>query len=185
MQNNDKAGKIKSGSIERHASDMSGSVSRHVDYTPLDCVQYLEAKLILKPDPFTSVQSFRDFGKIVRRTAKQCGVDFIKDKKTSLRPEIREIIFLDTPDFALYGNAFILRRRVSYVDGFPSATPRWCSNYVTRISRRPPPLTCGLKMIEGKYRLKFKAETLPLKNRAGGRRLLYSHNCEFGLKSNS
>jgi len=25
-------------------------------------VQYLEAKLILKPDRFTSVQSFRDFG---------------------------------------------------------------------------------------------------------------------------
>ena len=123
MENDDKAAKIKSGKIERHASDMSGPVSSYVDNTPLDRVQYLEAKLILKPDPFTSVQSFRDFGKIVRRTAKQCGVNFIKDKKTSLRPEIREIIFLDTPDFALYSNAFILRRRTSYVDGFPVGDP--------------------------------------------------------------
>jgi hypothetical protein len=42
---------------------------------PLDKVTYLEAKLILKPDPFTSVQSFRDFGKIVKQTAKKLGVD--------------------------------------------------------------------------------------------------------------
>jgi len=33
-------------------------------------VHYLEAKLILKPDRFTSVDSFRDFGKLVQRTAK-------------------------------------------------------------------------------------------------------------------
>lgn len=76
-------------------------------------MQYLEAKLILKPDRFTSVKSFRDFGKIVRRTAKQLDVGFIEDKKASLQPEIREIIFLDTPDFSLYSNAFILRRRAA------------------------------------------------------------------------
>jgi hypothetical protein len=35
----------------------------YTDGTPLDRVQYLEAKLILKPDRFTSVESFRDFGK--------------------------------------------------------------------------------------------------------------------------
>ena len=41
------------------------------DGHPLDCVQYLEAKLILKPDRFISVDSFRDFGKLVQRTAKK------------------------------------------------------------------------------------------------------------------
>ena len=35
--------------------------------------------------------------------------------------------------------------------------------------------------IAGKYRIKFKAETLPLKDRVGGYRILYSHNCQFGL----
>ena len=49
------------------------------DGTPLDRVQYLEAKLILKPDRFTSVESFRDFGKIVKRTAKSLDVDFVED----------------------------------------------------------------------------------------------------------
>ena len=33
----------------------------------------------------------------------------------------------------------------------------------------------------GKYRIKFKVEALPLKDQLGGYRLLYSHNCQFGL----
>ena len=35
--------------------------------------------------------------------------------------------------------------------------------------------------IAGKHRIKFKAEALPLKDQVGGYRLLYSHNCQFGL----
>ena len=31
------------------------------------------------------------------------------------------------------------------------------------------------------YRIKFKAEVLPLKDEIGGYRVLYSHNCVFGL----
>ncbi|MGA7462797.1 MAG: hypothetical protein WBW69_21355, partial [Candidatus Korobacteraceae bacterium] len=37
----------------------------YADGAPLDKVTYLEAKLILKPDRFTSVESFRNFGKLV------------------------------------------------------------------------------------------------------------------------
>jgi hypothetical protein len=70
-----------------------GSASTYADGTALDRVQYLEAKLILKSDRFTSVQSFRDFGKIVQRTAKKTGVGFIGDPDAGLRPEIREILF--------------------------------------------------------------------------------------------
>jgi hypothetical protein len=95
------------------------SGSAYADGAPLDRVQYLEAKLILKPDRFTSVQAFRDFGKVVQRTAKKVGVGFIEDREAGLRPEVREIIFGDTPDFRLYNNAFILRRRITYVDCFP------------------------------------------------------------------
>src|ERR1035438_7025107 len=93
------------------------------DGHPEDRVQYLEAKLILKPDRFVSVESFRDFGKLVQRTAKKLGVGFISDPKAGRRPDVREIIFFDTPDFRLYNNAFILRRRISYVDGFPVGDP--------------------------------------------------------------
>ena len=37
------------------------------DGHPLDDVQYLECKIILKGDRFTSVESFYDFAKIVKR----------------------------------------------------------------------------------------------------------------------
>lgn len=152
----------------------------YADGAPLDRVQYLEAKLILKPDRFTSVQAFRDFGKIVQRTAKQTGVGFIPDAKAGLRPEIREITFGDTPDFRLYNNAFILRRRISYVDGFPVGDPEMVFKFrhpdeqmATAMDVRPN--------IAGTYRIKFKAEVLPLKNEVGGYRMLYSHNCQFGV----
>ncbi len=161
-------------------SRIVASESSYADGTPLDRVQYLEAKLILKPDRFTSVQAFRDFGKIVQRTAKKADVGFIEAREAGLRPEIREIVFGDTPDFRLYNNAFILRRRVAYVDGFPVGDPEIVFKFrhpdeqaATAMDVRPN--------IAGKYRIKFKAEALPLKDQVGGYRILYSHNCQFGL----
>jgi hypothetical protein len=151
------------------------------DGHPNDVIQYLEAKLILKPDRFTSVGSFREFGKIVARTTKQIEkVDLIPDAKAGQRPDIREIVFLDTPDFRLYNNAFILRRRVTYVDGFPEGDPE----IVFKFRHRDEETAAAVDVrpnISGKYRIKFKAEALPLKDQIGGYRLLYSHNCQFGL----
>jgi hypothetical protein len=172
--------KIKSGGLDKTASAISGSAKNYGDGAPFDRVQYLEAKLILKPDRFTSVQSFREFGKIVRRTAKRAGIGFIEDKKVNLRPEIREVIFLDTPDFALYRNAFILRRRVSYADGFPVGDPEIVFKFRHPDEDKATALDVRPK-IDGKYRIKFKAEVLPLKDEVGGYRILYSHNCQFGL----
>src|SRR5271169_1768594 len=152
----------------------------YADGTPMDSVTYLEAKLILKPDRFTSVQAFRDFGKLVEKTAKKVGVGFIPDAEAGLRPQIREITFADTDDFRLYNNAFILRRRIAYVDGFPVGDPEIVFKFrhpdekqATALDVRPN--------IAGKYRIKFKAEALPLKNEVGGYRILYSHNCQFGM----
>jgi len=158
----------------------ASDTARYADGAPLDRVQYLEAKLILKPDNFTSVQAFRDFGKIVARTAKKVGVGFIEDREASLRPQIREIIFGDTPDFRLYNNAFILRRRVSYVDGFPVGDPEIVFKFRHPDEQQATALDVRPK-IAGKYRIKFKAEILPLKDGVGGYRILYSHNCQFGL----
>ena len=86
----------------------SAGTATYSDGHPQDRVQYLEAKLILKPDRFTSVESFRDFGKLVQRAAKGLKVGYITDPKIGLRPDVREIIFGDTPDFRLYNHAFIL-----------------------------------------------------------------------------
>jgi hypothetical protein len=160
-----------------HPAVTSGA---YADGAPLDQVQYLEAKLILKPDRFTSVQSFRDFGKLVQQTAKKTGVGFIEDAKAGQRPEIREIIFGDTPDFRFYNNAYILRRRVSYVDGFPVGDPEIVFKFRHPDEKMATSLDVRPK-IAGAYQIKFKAEVLPLKNEIGGFRILYSHNCQFGM----
>jgi hypothetical protein len=166
--------------IKVKSSGLATAPAVYADGQPLDKVTYLEAKLILKPDRFTSVQSFRDFGKIVKQTAKKFDVGFIADPDTDQRPRIREITFGDTPDFRLYNNAFILRRRITYVDGFPVGDPEIVFKYrhpdelkATQMDVRPH--------IAGAYRIKFKAEALPLKDQIGGYRILYSHNCQFGL----
>src|SRR6516165_6657524 len=89
------------------------------DGSPLDEVQYLECKLILKPDRFTAAKVFFEYGKLVARTAKEFGI-VLKDDGVVLKPQIREVLFLDTTDFRLYNHSFILRRRVAYQDGFPA-----------------------------------------------------------------
>jgi hypothetical protein len=167
---------------EEEKQDQPGksTVSTYADGHPLDQIQYLEAKLILKPDRFTSVDSFREFGKLVKKTAKKEDVGFVPDVEAGLRPNIREILFMDTPDFRFYNNAFILRRRISYVDGFPVGDPEIVFKYRHPDEKKAAAVDVRPK-ISGKYRIKFKAEALPLKDRIGSYRVLYSHNCVFGL----
>jgi hypothetical protein len=152
---------------------------RYSDGHPLDEVQYLECKLILKPDRFTAAKVFFDFGKLVEHTAKHFGIGF-NDKGVMLKPEIREVLFLDTADFRLYNNAFILRHRTAYEDGFPVGEPEIVFKF------RHPDMQKAAELdmrphIAGNYRVKFKAEALPLKDQVGGYRLLYSHNAQFSL----
>ena len=149
---------------------------------PQDVIQYFEAKLILKPEPLhlgperctTSAGSCRRTRQKSRRRLHP------RRRPRSLRPQIREIVFFDTPDFRLYNNAFILRRRISYVDGFPVGDPEIVFKFRHPDEQKATALDVRPK-IAGKYRIKFKAEALPLKDQVGGYRLLYSHNCQFGL----
>ena len=151
------------------------------DGHPLDTVHYVECKLILKPDRFTAPPTFQEFGKLVHRAAERLDIGFSTADFKGARPRIREVIFLDTKDFTLYNNAFILRRRISYEDGFPVGDPEVVFKF------RHPDLQTAAEMdvrpgIAGDYRIKFKAEALPLKEKLGGIRLLYSHNVEFALQ---
>jgi len=150
------------------------------DGRPLDQIHYLECKLILKPDRFTCVQDFREYGNIVGQAASECGIGFSTKRALQLKPRIREVLFLDTADFRFYNNAFILRRRITYEDGFPLGDPEIVFKFrhpdlekATAVDVRPT--------IHGSYQIKFKAEVLPLRDRLGGYRLLYSHNAQFGL----
>jgi len=150
------------------------------DGRPLDDVHYLECKLILKPDRFTSVGDFHSYGTLVRQAADQCKIGFSTKHALQLKPRIREVLFLDTADFRFYNNAFILRRRIAYQDGFPVGDPEIVFKF------RHPDLDRAAAVdvrptIPGRYQIKFKAEVLPLRDALGGYRLLYSHNAQFGL----
>ena len=87
---------------------------QYADGSPLDDVQYLECKLNLKSDEFTSAKGFRKYAKLVAKAAEECGVGFDTSTAKGSRPAIREVMFMDTEDFRLYNNAFILRRRVRF-----------------------------------------------------------------------
>ena len=126
------------------------------DGRPFDRVRYLEAKLILKPDRFTSVAAFHYFGKLVRRTARALDVGYT-DGDVGPRPRIREIVFGDTPDMRLYRHAFILRRRTTYVDGFAVGDPEIVFKFRHADARRSAAVDVRPN-IEGSYRIKFKAE---------------------------
>ena len=97
-----------------------------------------------------------------------------------LAPELREVLFLDTGEFSLYNQAFILRRRIRYEQGFLAGDPEIVFKF------RHPDMQTAAELdvrpkIAGQYRIKFKSEALPLKDQIGGYRLLFSHNVEVGL----
>jgi hypothetical protein len=150
------------------------------DGRPLDDVHYLECKIVLKPDRFTSLKSFIDFGKLVNQVAKESGVELFSDRPAEPQPQIKEVVFLDTADFRLYNNAFILRRRVTYQSGFPVGDPEIVLKF------RHPDLQKAAELdvrpsFPCVFQVKFKVEALPLRDKVGGMRLLFSHNVEFGM----
>ena len=152
----------------------------YLDGHPLDNVHYLECKIILKPDQFTSAQSFQEFGRLFRKMTDKWGVNYSTAHLVGQMPQIKEVVFLDTADFRLYNNAYILRRRVTYEYGFPVGDPEIVFKF-----RHPDIQLCAEKdvrpHIPGIYRIKFKAEALPLRDKLGGYRKLFSHNVQFGL----
>jgi hypothetical protein len=165
------------------SSDTPGPVLTYADGNPHDRVQFFDAKLILKPDFFYSVRGFKQFSELVGEAAgKVKGVSYAPLDLSKLRPRIREVRFLDTADFRLYNNSFILRERTSYQDGFPIEDPEIVFKFRSADFARAAATDVRPK-IAGPYRVKFKSEALPLKDGVGGFRLLYSHNCIFPLSS--
>ncbi|HMO45760.1 MAG TPA: hypothetical protein PKB14_06985 [Rubrivivax sp.] len=125
-------------------------------------------------------RGFAKYGRLVARAAKECGVGCDTSAAKGTRPAVREVMFLDSEDFRLYNNAFILRRRVRFEDGFPADEPEVVFKFrhpdqqkAAEVDVRPN--------LPADYRTEFKAEALPLKDRGGGYRLLYSHNVQFPL----
>jgi hypothetical protein len=152
----------------------------YIDGRRFDEIGYLQCKLILKPDRFTSAHVFKEFATLVEQAADKTGIGYHHTPKLQQRPEVREVLFLDTGGFHLYNHAFIVRRRIAYEDGFPVSDPEIVFKY------RSPDMMLAQGMdvrprIAGKYKIKFKLEIMPLKEHIGGVRRLLSHNVEFGL----
>jgi hypothetical protein len=151
---------------------------QYADGMPIHSPEYLCCKLILRPNKFISRQSFFDFGKVFKEPAKEHGVKYSLAGFDDQPVKIREVLFIDTEDFRLYNNAFILRRRIPYKDGFPIGDPEIVFKF------RHPDLQIAAETdvrphILGDHRVKFKAQAMPLKNKLGGIRMLFSHNVQF------
>ena len=150
----------------------------YADGLPFHQVQYLCCKLILRPNKFHSRESLFDFGKVMRDPAREHGVKFTNGGFASQPVKIREVVFIDTDDFRLYNNGFILRRRIPYKDGFPVGDPEIVFKF------RDPDMQNAAETdvrphILGDHRVKFKCQAMPVKEKLGGIRLLFSHNVQF------
>lgn len=148
------------------------------DGLPFHEVTYLSFKMMLRPNHFTSRESLFSFGDVLKGPAKQCGVGFSTKGFHASPLKIREVLFVDTQDFRLYNNAFILRRRIPYKDGFPVGDPE----IVFKFRHHDIQTTAETDVrphIFGDHRVKFKCQALPLKEKLGGIRMLFSHNVQF------
>jgi hypothetical protein len=150
----------------------------YADGLPIHHVQFVCCKLTLKPNHFTSRKSLYEFAKVMKKPAAEFGVGVSTAGYADAPLAIREVLFVDTADFRLYNHAFILRRRIPYKDGFPIGDPEIVFKF------RHPDMQIAAEtdvrpQIPGDHSVKFKCQALPLKDRLGGIRLLFSHNVEF------
>jgi len=151
---------------------------KYADGLPLHELHYVCCKFVLKPNHFRSRKNLFDFCDVLQGPAKEHGATFSVGAYKDEPIQIREVLFIDTPDFRLYNNGFILRRRIRYEDGFPVADPEIVFKF------RDPNMQKAAEtdvrpQILGDHRVKFKCQVLPLKRELGGIRLLYSHNVQF------
>lgn len=150
----------------------------YADGLPLHDLRYLACKLVLRPNHFTSRKTLFDFAKVLKQPARQHDVTFSVGTFKEAPIQIREVLFVDTSDFRLYNNAFILRRRIRYEDGFPTGDPEIVFKFRHR-DLQVAAETDVRPRILGDHQVKFKCQALPLARRLGGIRMLYSHNAQF------
>src|SRR5262249_28000673 len=90
--------------------------------------------------------------------------------------QVREVLFYDTPEFDLYNNHFILRKRTFYDQGWPRP------DHELTFKFRDPELTAAAAVdvrpqLGGHEEIKFKEEILLGRDRLGSMRTVYSHGC--------
>ncbi len=145
------------------------------DGHPLDKIHYREYKILLPPERFIRPERLEEYWKIVHAVAKEHGVK-VTTNPDAFHRMVREVLFYDTPGFDLYRNAFILRKRTFYRDGWPEVD----HELAVKFRHRDMDVAAAVDIhprLEGRSEIKFKDEVLPLKDKIGGIRSLFSHNC--------
>ncbi|MDQ0346935.1 hypothetical protein [Ancylobacter vacuolatus] len=141
----------------------------------MDDIHYLECKILLRPERFFDPHQFEVYWHKLGLIAPEFKVG-VTTNKDGFKRQVREVLFYDTPDYDLYRNAFILRKRTFYTDGWPEP------EHELTLKFRHPDLAVAAAVdvvphLSGHADIKFKEELLPLKDSLGGMRSLYSHNC--------
>src|SRR5277367_393912 len=156
---------------------MHQHISKHADTKHLasDVVHYREYKILLQPDRFTSKKGFLDFWEAVGKTLKKLHLKVDGDEHAG-DSQVREVLYYDTPQFDLYNNHFILRKRTFYEQGWPRADHELTFKFrapdlkaAAAVDVRPP--------LGGHDEVKFKEELLLERDKLGGIRSVYSHGC--------
>ncbi|MCS0502287.1 hypothetical protein [Ancylobacter mangrovi] len=141
----------------------------------MDDIHYREYKILLRPERFFDPHQFEVYWHKLCLIAPEFKVG-VATNKDGFKRHVREVLFYDTPEHDLYRNAFILRKRTFYTDGWPDP------EHELTLKFRHPDLDMAAAVdvtphLQGAADIKFKEELLPLKDGVGGMRALFSHNC--------
>jgi hypothetical protein len=156
--------------MDQHISEVA-----ETSHLPDDVIHYREYKILLRAERFINKQSFLDLWKQISKTAKKLGVEVEMDKD-AFESQVREVLFYDTPEFDLYNNRFILRKRTFYDQGWPRTDHELTFKYrdadlkaAAAVDVRP--------RLGGHEEIKFKEELLLARDHLGSMRSVYSHGC--------
>lgn len=147
------------------------------DGHPLDSIHYREYKILLKPERFFRPEGFEQYWKIIHHIGKKHDVG-VKTHHDGFNHKIREVLFYDTENYDLYNNAFILRKRTFYKDGWPEIDHELTVKF-RHSSQQIAAATDIHPNIQGGHKIKFKEELLPVNTGLGNMRSLFSHNCQL------
>ena len=141
----------------------------------MDDIHYREYKILLRPERFFDPHQFEVYWHKLCLIAPEFKVGVVTNKD-GFKRQVREVLFYDTPDYDLYRNAFILRKRTFYTDGWPEPEHELTFKF------RHPDFKVAADVdvtphLNGTANIKFKEELLPSKDSVGDMRSLYSHNC--------
>ncbi|MGR7997150.1 MULTISPECIES: hypothetical protein [unclassified Xanthobacter] len=141
----------------------------------MEDIHYREYKILLRPEQFYAPKRFADYWDQVDTIGRKLGV-VVNTSKRAFDRQVREVLFYDTPNFDLYRNSFILRKRTFYDDGWPRPEHELAVKFRNADRAKAAAVDMVPRMV-GAAEVKFKEELLPLKDELGGMRSLFSHNC--------